>query len=89
MPTLTADIWAQQEEQEGSEEKRETKMKCECVSTISKPGLGLLSLWQHIFSLKTGVVVAPQHWAVPRMEVCSDTHLQHEVCHSVSTGLLI
>lgn len=30
-------------------------------------GLGLLNLWQHNFSLRTGVVGAYQDWAVPRL----------------------
>lgn len=37
MPTLTVDIWARQE-QEGSEEREETKMTCGCISSISKLG---------------------------------------------------
>lgn len=48
MLTLTVDIWAWQE-QEGSEEREETKMTCQCIRFLSL-GLGLLNLWQQNWS---------------------------------------
>lgn len=39
MPTLAVDTWAlQEEEEEGTEERGETKIKRECIRSISKLG---------------------------------------------------
>lgn len=71
MPTLTVDIWAQQEQQEGIEERGETKMKRECISSISKLASGSTESLAARFCLRTGVVVAHPHWALPRTGPCS------------------